>query len=85
MIQPETIAELQEAVPAHPRVLPVGTRTKPRLSQVDDEDVTLIDMTGLSGITEYDASEFTFTALAGTPVRLRFVLKDADLFSLRFR
>ena len=23
-------------------------------------------------------------ALAGTPVRLRFVLKDADLFSLRF-
>ena len=24
-------------------------------------------------------------ALAGTPVRLRFVLKDADLFSLRFR
>ena len=24
-------------------------------------------------------------ALAGTPVRLRFVLKDADIFSLRFR
>jgi hypothetical protein len=24
-------------------------------------------------------------ALSGTPVRLRFVLKDADLFSLRFR
>ena len=24
-------------------------------------------------------------ALAGVPVRLRFVLKDADLFSLRFR
>ena len=23
--------------------------------------------------------------LAGTPIRLRFVMKDADLFSLRFR
>ena len=25
------------------------------------------------------------SALAGTPVRLRFELKDADLYSLRFR
>lgn len=46
-------------------VLPVGARTKPALSAVDSE---LIDMTGLSGILEYQPSEFTFTALAGTPL-----------------
>lgn len=55
-----------EAVRATPRLLPVGAQTKPRLSAVD---VPKLSMLGLRGITEYDPGEFTFTALAGTPVR----------------
>lgn len=65
---PTTIQELRDAVLASPRVLAVGARTKPRLSGVDG-DVVLVSTLGLSGITEYDPGEFTFTALAGTPVR----------------
>ena len=65
---PKTIDELAEAVRSMPRVLAVGARTKPRLSHVGEE-VTLLSTRALSGIVEYDPSEFTFTALAGTPVR----------------
>ena len=60
--------ELCDAIRAHPRVLAVGARTKPRLSQCD-ENVALISTRRLSGIVEYDPGEFTFTALAGTPLR----------------
>jgi glycolate oxidase FAD binding subunit len=67
-LSPTTLAELVDVVRSTPRLLAVGARTKPRLSQVED-DVALLSMHGLSGIIEYDPSEFTFTALAGTPVR----------------
>lgn len=67
MIEPTTIEELQEAVKEHPRVLAVGNGTKTRLSAVDDEFVR-ISTRKLSGITEYQPSEYTFTALAGTRV-----------------
>jgi glycolate oxidase FAD binding subunit len=63
-----TLAQLADAIRTTPRVLAVGARTKPRLSQVEG-DATLVSTAGLSGIVEYDPSEFTFTALAGTPVR----------------
>ncbi len=65
---PSTIAELADAVRASPRVLAVGARTKPRLAEVAG-GVALLSMRGLSGIVEYDPSEFTFTAYAGTPLR----------------
>jgi glycolate dehydrogenase FAD-binding subunit len=55
-------------VRAHPRVLAIGARTKPRLSQVP-ADVTLLSTRALRGIVEYEPEEFTFTALAGTSVR----------------
>jgi glycolate oxidase FAD binding subunit len=55
-------------VRSHERVLAVGARTKPRLSQVPAE-VTLISTRALRGIVEYEPEEFTFTALAGTSVR----------------
>ena len=67
-LAPSTIAELTDAVRATPRVLAVGARTKPRLSEVEG-GVAWITMHGLSCILEYDPGEFTFTALAGTPVR----------------
>ncbi|MEZ4767210.1 MAG: FAD-binding protein [Caldilineales bacterium] len=44
-----------------------GGGSKPALSGGAD-GATLLDMRGLSGIVEYVPDEFTFTALAGTPV-----------------
>lgn len=48
-------------------MLPVGQQTKDGLCRVDD--ATLISMTEISGILEYEPSEFTFTARAGTSVK----------------
>lgn len=66
MNQPRTLTELRDAVLSAPRVIAVGAETKPRLSAVE---AVKISTRQLSGITEYEPSEFTFTALAGTPVR----------------
>src|SRR5260370_29670355 len=63
---PETIAELVEAVRAAPKLLAVGAGTKPRLAA---SDAVKLCISKLTGILEYEPSEFTFTALAGTPVR----------------
>ena len=68
MLTPATANELCDAIRAHPRVLAIGAGTKPRLSAVRD-DVALISTRRLSGIIAYDPGEFTFTALAGTPLR----------------
>lgn len=57
--------EVAEAVQSHPRVSAVGGRTKPALIGTGEE----IELSGLSGIIEYEASEYTFTAKAGTGVR----------------
>ena len=65
---PATVEELAEAVRSFPRVLAVGAGTKPRLSLVAP-DVVRIATTKLTGIVEYEPSEFTFTARAGTPLR----------------
>jgi glycolate oxidase FAD binding subunit len=67
-IAPASVAELVDVVRLTPRLIAVGGGTKPRLSAVSDEFVR-VSMAGLRGITEYEPSEFTFTALAGTPVR----------------
>lgn len=65
MIAPTTLAELAAAVRSAPRVLAVGAETKPRLSAVE---AVKISTRGLRGIVEYEPEEFTFTALAGTPL-----------------
>ena len=64
-LAPASLPELVEAVRSTPRLIAVGAGTKPRLSAVD---VAKLSMTKLRGIIEYEPSEFTFTALAGTPV-----------------
>ena len=68
MLNPATPAELADAVRSAPRVIAVGGGTKPRLSRVPDEFVR-VSTKQLRGIIEYEPSEFTFTALAGTPVK----------------
>lgn len=51
-----------------PRLIAVGAGTKPRLAKVGDE-FARVSLAQLRGIVEYEPSEFTFTALAGTPVK----------------
>ena len=63
----DSIEDLQTAVRDARRVLPRGAGTKPALSTAPG-DVVSLDMSGLTGIVEYDPGELTFTALAGTPV-----------------
>ena len=63
-----TVDALQEALCAHPRVLPRGAGTKPALSR-PPEGTASLDLRGLTGIVDYDPAELTFTARAGTPVR----------------
>ncbi len=64
----DSIESLQAVIQQSASVLSVGRRTKPPLSAVDPA-VTLVSTGGLSGIVEYEPSEFTFTALAGTTIR----------------
>src|SRR3954470_5132951 len=66
VLAPESLSELAEAVRSPPHLLAIGAGTKPRLSQVD---AAKLSTARLRGISEYDPSEFTFTAAAGTPVR----------------
>ena len=65
--QPTTVEEIQAIVRRAERLLPRGGGTKPALS-TPPEDVETLEMSGLSGIVEYQPGEFTFTALAGTPL-----------------
>jgi glycolate oxidase FAD binding subunit len=68
VLQPSTPVELADAVRSATKVVIVGAGTKPRLAAVREEFVR-ISTAKLRGIVEYEPSEFTFTALAGTPVR----------------
>jgi glycolate oxidase FAD binding subunit len=63
---PGSVTELVEAVRSTPRLIAFGAGTKPRLSAVN---VPKLSTERLRGIIEYEPSEFTFTALAGTPLR----------------
>ena len=64
---PHTVDELQEIVLSHERIHLSGGSTKPALSTPLDGTEHL-ELSKLSGIVEYDPSELTFTALAGTPI-----------------
>ena len=64
----DEVAQLQEAVRAARRILPVAGATKPALCTPPADDVVALDVSGLRGIVEYDPAELTLTALAGTPV-----------------
>ena len=66
-LQPSTIEEVCESVCSFPRLTSRGGGSKPALSRVPGSS-RVLDLSGLSGVREYQPEEFTFTALAGTPV-----------------
>src|SRR5438552_4042844 len=66
LMQPANTREAVEAVRSAAHVIAVGAETKPRLSAIEAAKISTL---ALSGMIEYEPSEFTFTALAGTPVR----------------
>lgn len=67
VLHPTSPAEVQEAVRTHSRVLARGGGSKPALS-TPAEGQTVLEMSGLSGVIEYDPSEYVLVAKAGTPL-----------------
>ena len=65
--RPADVAELQEIVRAHERVVIRGRGTKPALVPPAD-GAAVVETTALTGVLEYEPQEYTFTARAGTPV-----------------
>jgi glycolate oxidase FAD binding subunit len=63
--RPETIDELRHAVAATTRLSIRGGGTKPGLSGPFNNR-SVIDLSGLTGVTEHKPEECTFSALAGT-------------------
>ena len=63
----ETVAEIQDLTRQSASILAVGSRSKPCLAATDP-DTKLFSTSSLSGISEYEPSEFTFTAFAGTTI-----------------
>ncbi len=58
------IQHIQDAVLSKPRIRPTGGGSKPALSGWGN-----LTMNEVSGVLEYNPQEYTFTALAGTPVQ----------------
>lgn len=63
MLELSSAEEIQYAVKEHPQLRVQGGGSKPALSQGAS-----LSLKGLSGVLAYDPQEYTFTALAGTPV-----------------
>lgn len=65
-MEPATIRELQAIVRECPKLMARGRGTKTALRSLDGAEE--VSLSSLSGILEYQPEEYTFTALAGTPV-----------------
>lgn len=67
VLAPQSADEAIDIVMSNDSVLPHGSRTKASLLAAS-ESFCLLDTSGLTGIIEYEPTEFTFTAKAGTPI-----------------
>ena len=65
-ILPRSSEEVAVAVCGSSHVLAIGGRTKPALTMSHEGD--FIDLSGMTGIVEYEPSEYVFSAKAGTPI-----------------
>ena len=68
MCQPTNVTDLQAIIREGRRVMPRGGSTKPALSSPTSGSEAL-DLSQLRGVLEYNPGEYTFTALAGTPIQ----------------
>jgi glycolate oxidase FAD binding subunit len=66
-MNPTSVEDLSKIIQEHAKLKPLGGRTKSGLTGSANGAVS-VDVTGLSGVVEYDPSEYTITALAGTRV-----------------
>ena len=87
VLRPTAIDEIRQIIVGHRSVFPIGNRTKPGCGSVfangneNDNRPALVSLTELSGIIEYEPSEFTFTAHAGTRVsEIADVLKQRNQY-----
>lgn len=62
----EMLGRVRERLRESGRLHPQGGRSKPALAATDEADA--LELGQCQGVLEYEPSEFTFTALAGTPV-----------------
>lgn len=63
------------------KLLPRGGQSKPALTRVDGESYQLLDVRPLSGVLEYQPTEFTITARAGTTIKeLNSILRSQGQF-----
>ena len=83
MLRPNTIDEVQTIVGQHPRLHLRGRGSKPALSTPPGDAETL-DLSGLSGVVEYNPGEYTFTAYAGTRIAVVQSMLDAHAQYLPF-
>jgi len=67
ILRPRSVEEVVDSVCACAQVLAFGAGTKPVPSTAPPGCASM-SLAGLSGILEYDPCEYTFTALAGTPL-----------------
>ena len=65
--KPQKPSEVSDIINSSDKIQPIGGRTKTGLFMLE-ESVTVLDMTGIHGIEEYEPQEFTFTAKAGTKI-----------------
>ena len=67
-MKPASVEDLKAIIRGAERLFPRGARSKSGLSGLAI-GLEPLDISGLSGIVEYDPGEYTFTALAGTRVK----------------
>ena len=77
VLAPQSADEAIDIVMSNDSVLPHGSRTKASLLAAS-ESFCQLDTSGLTGIIEYEPTEFTFTAKAGTPISEITQVLDAN-------
>ncbi len=75
VLRPESESEVVDVVRRHPRISPCGNQTKPAMiggsetTMIGGSDTTTrVSLSAMTGVVEYEPSEFTFTAKAGTRI-----------------
>ncbi|TWU60423.1 putative FAD-linked oxidoreductase [Rubripirellula tenax] len=79
LLKPTCESDLVDAIASCEHVVAIGNRTKPAMSP--GSGVTLVSLSAMTGIIEYEPSEFTFTARSGTRIdEVRDVLSERNQY-----